>query len=124
TYPPQIIIDDGSHRSDHIIFTFERLFPALHRGGFYVVEDLHFHLIDSQAELLRGSSKILATEYFLDLANEHIGGRHRLPHLAGLKKHLVGSIESIEFIPQAILIKKRDEPADPDAYLDAIRVHV
>jgi tetratricopeptide (TPR) repeat protein len=123
-YPPQIIIDDGSHRSDHIIFTFERLFPTLRRGGFYVVEDLHFHLMESQAELLRGSSKILANEYFLDLANEHIGGRHRLPHLGGLKKHLVASIESIEFVAQAVLIKKRSEPADRAVYLNGIRVHV
>lgn len=36
-----IIIDDGSHRSDHIISTFEALFPRLRGGGKYVVEDLH-----------------------------------------------------------------------------------
>jgi len=32
-HPPRAIVDDGSHRSDHIIFTFERLFPALLPGG-------------------------------------------------------------------------------------------
>ena len=35
-----IIIDDGSHISSHVIFTFEFLFPHLSSGGFYVIEDL------------------------------------------------------------------------------------
>ena len=34
-----IIIDDGSHRSEDVIFTFQALFPYLSVGGFYVVED-------------------------------------------------------------------------------------
>ncbi len=123
-YPPQIIIDDGSHRSDHIIFTFERLFPALLPGGYYIVEDLHFHLIESEAERLRGCSQVLAHEYFLDLANERIGGRHRLPRLDGLKKHLVTATDSIEFIPQGMIIRKRSEPRDKAAALKAIRPHV
>ncbi|MEO7096467.1 MAG: class I SAM-dependent methyltransferase [Polyangiales bacterium] len=36
-----IIIDDGSHRSDHIISAFESLFPLLKPGGFFLAEDLH-----------------------------------------------------------------------------------
>lgn len=36
---PSIIIDDGSHRSEHQIFTFETLFPQLRDGGHYIVED-------------------------------------------------------------------------------------
>ena len=34
-----IVIDDGSHRNDHVIFTFQHLFPKLADGGFYVIED-------------------------------------------------------------------------------------
>ncbi len=34
-----IIIDDGSHRSPHVIKTFELLFPMLKVGGHYVIED-------------------------------------------------------------------------------------
>jgi cephalosporin hydroxylase len=37
--PFDVIIDDGSHRSAHIIATFEILFPLLKDGGIYVVED-------------------------------------------------------------------------------------
>jgi cephalosporin hydroxylase len=35
-----VIIDDGSHLSDHIITTFETLFPLLAPEGTYIVEDL------------------------------------------------------------------------------------
>lgn len=35
-----VIIDDGSHLSEHIITTFETLFPLLERDGIYAVEDL------------------------------------------------------------------------------------
>ncbi|MFG2426610.1 hypothetical protein [Streptomyces sp. NPDC048590] len=34
-----VIIDDGSHLSPHILTTFETLFPLLRDGGIYAVED-------------------------------------------------------------------------------------
>ena len=34
-----LILDDGSHRNDHVIKSFEGLFPALNDGGIYIVED-------------------------------------------------------------------------------------
>jgi hypothetical protein len=34
-----IVIDDGSHRSEHVITTFMMLFPYVRDGGWYVVED-------------------------------------------------------------------------------------
>ena len=35
-----IIIDDGSHLNEHVIRTFEILFPLLEMGGIYVIEDV------------------------------------------------------------------------------------
>ena len=35
-----IIIDDGSHQSKHIITSFKFLFPYLNNSGIYVIEDL------------------------------------------------------------------------------------
>jgi hypothetical protein len=35
-----VIIDDGSHRSPHVITTFETLFPLLEPNGIYAIEDL------------------------------------------------------------------------------------
>ncbi|MFE0511426.1 hypothetical protein, partial [Streptomyces sp. NPDC058964] len=34
-----VIIDDGSHRSPHVLTTFATLFPRLKDGGIYAVED-------------------------------------------------------------------------------------
>lgn len=39
--PLDIVIDDGSHFSDHVLTSFTVLFPLLADGGVYVVEDLH-----------------------------------------------------------------------------------
>src|SRR4029453_18378103 len=36
---PDIIIDDGSHMNEHVIKTFQVLFPLLSDNGIYVVED-------------------------------------------------------------------------------------
>ena len=36
-----IIIDDGSHQSGHIVAAFARYFPKLMLGGLFVAEDLH-----------------------------------------------------------------------------------
>jgi hypothetical protein len=38
--PFDIIIDDGSHLSEHIKITFSILFPLMQKGGFYAIEDL------------------------------------------------------------------------------------
>ena len=36
-----IVIDDGSHISEHQITTFQELFPVLLPGGIYLCEDIH-----------------------------------------------------------------------------------
>jgi hypothetical protein len=36
---PTIVIDDGSHRSPHVIESFAILFPLLADGGLYAIED-------------------------------------------------------------------------------------
>jgi hypothetical protein len=41
-HAPDVIIDDGSHRSCDTIASFEILFPALAPRGLYVIEDLQF----------------------------------------------------------------------------------
>lgn len=40
TGSPDIIIDDGSHINEHVIKTFNILFPTLKDNGIYVVEDV------------------------------------------------------------------------------------
>jgi cephalosporin hydroxylase len=38
---PDIVLDDGSHRMDHILQSFMFLYPKLPKNGVYLVEDLH-----------------------------------------------------------------------------------
>ena len=38
--PFDIIIDDGSHMSHHVLASFNALFPHVRPGGIYVIEDL------------------------------------------------------------------------------------
>jgi hypothetical protein len=38
---PDVIIDDGSHVSEHVIASFQVLFPLLAPDGIYVIEDTH-----------------------------------------------------------------------------------
>nr|BAJ05903.1 putative sugar O-methyltransferase [Streptomyces sp. SANK 60405] len=40
TGPLDIVIDDGSHRSEHVLTSFHTLFPYVRNGGLYVIEDL------------------------------------------------------------------------------------
>ena len=38
---PDIVIDDGSHQNNHVIASFNILFPQLADNGIYVIEDLY-----------------------------------------------------------------------------------
>jgi hypothetical protein len=38
---PDIVLDDGSHRMEHILASFQYLYPKLPKNGLYIVEDLH-----------------------------------------------------------------------------------
>jgi hypothetical protein len=38
--PFDVIVDDGSHINEHVLTSFEALFPHVRAGGFYVIEDL------------------------------------------------------------------------------------
>ncbi len=56
--PFDIIIDDGSHQNNHILKSFEVLFPLLKDDGIYVIEDTQ----TSYWEAYHGTSKDLNTK--------------------------------------------------------------
>lgn len=54
--PFDLVIDDGSHVSDHQTVTIRALLPRVRRAGFYVVEDTHTSVkIDSPREVDYGA---------------------------------------------------------------------
>jgi hypothetical protein len=62
-----VIIDDGSHISEHIITSFKTLFPHLKKGGLYFVEDLHAGWAEKEKtlpELKRILSNFEGSEYY------------------------------------------------------------
>ena len=63
-----IILDDGSHRCDDVIKTFEIMFPKLKRGGTYIVEDLCTSYWNEFGGGLR--KKKSSIEYFKRLIDE------------------------------------------------------
>lgn len=38
-HPVRVVVDDGSHRSEHVLATFAHVFPRLPSGAVYVIED-------------------------------------------------------------------------------------
>lgn len=57
--PINIIIDDGSHFNEHVITSFNILFPLLENNGIYVIEDLQTSYWEEVIDIKWGGSKNL-----------------------------------------------------------------
>jgi tetratricopeptide (TPR) repeat protein len=106
-YPPTIIIDDGSHLAHHVIYTFERMYPSLLPGGFYVVEDLSFHAGERAAKW-RSFETLSPLDYF----GEMIRGRMARaapaePANWGTQKYVFANTDSVTAIDSAVIFHKR-----------------
>jgi hypothetical protein len=62
-----IIVDDGSHRSEDVITSFVKLFPLLKSDGIYIVEDMHTSYWPSYGGNLRGKNSSM--EFFKSLVD-------------------------------------------------------
>jgi len=71
-YKYDLIIDDGSHKTEHQIISFNELFKSLNSNGIYIIEDLHvasktieiFNLFKNNTEEFK---KIINPEYINDI---------------------------------------------------------
>ena len=111
-YAPDVIIDDGSHRADHILLTFEHLWPTLRPGGVYIVEDVQFHA-GPYAHESRGTAKEAPQQCFLRIA----GG------VACPFDRVLPEVDSVEFVHSAIILRKAPV-SDRIALVPAIRTLV
>jgi hypothetical protein len=107
-YRPTIIIDDGSHVAEHVIFSFEHLFGGLLPGGCYVMEDLHYHLDWGGSRMPIGPLKLVQ-----DLALWTTAANRDAAGWDSGYAALLRSIDRIEFIRHAVLIWKK--PAEDTA---------
>ena len=90
--PFDIVIDDGSHVSAHIIKTFQVLFPLLSENGIYVVEDTQ-------------------TAYWADFGGSR-RGELTAPTSMNFLKSLADGLNYGEFV------RKADEPLYVPSYFD------
>lgn len=65
-----VILDDGSHRSDITIATFKNLFSKIKPGGYYIIEDLHTsYWVEYKGGYLKNDSTIEYLKRMIDLLN-------------------------------------------------------
>lgn len=102
-YSPDVIVDDGSHRADHILLTFQILYPTLRPGGIYIVEDVDFHA-GPWAQEYRGSADTSPQAYFLTLASATVCPQERRP------SDPMPGADAVEFFRGAIVVKKAPAP--------------
>lgn len=103
TGAPDIVIDDGSHVSAHLLASFAHLFPALRDGGLYVMEDLQTsywptfgglaHTYNDPATSLGFLKTLVDGLHHEEIvgrtaapADAHIGGVHFYHNLAFIEK--------------------------------------
>lgn len=100
-----IIIDDGSHKSKHIISSFNFLFPFLNNNGLYVIEDLQTSYIPryggSRINLNKKNSSMNFIKSLTDSINYEKNNR---PFFK--KKIFDGLIKSICFHQNIVFIYK------------------
>ena len=88
--PFDIIIDDGSHRNEHVIESFEILFPTLAPGGIYVAEDLQtafFPRFGGSLEMTAPNSVAYFAELFAgDMGARDIAAIERFHNMVALHK--------------------------------------
>jgi tetratricopeptide (TPR) repeat protein len=101
-YRPYVVIDDGSHQADHILTSFQQLYPSLREGGHYIVEDLGMHA-GSEAVRNRGSAPMSPQKFFLTLANRVTCPAEDVE----FDRHTVWSTESVEFFQDVVVINKK-----------------
>jgi len=98
-----IIIDDGSHISKHVINSFKTLWPLLNPQGLYFIEDLHtsywpnygggYRRNKSSIEYLKNLIDLLNCEYFT-------------ANIKQINQNKIARPSSIEFFDSVVLVRK------------------
>lgn len=115
-----LIIDDGSHQQNHMIFSFSILFPFLKKGGTYIVEDTCCSYWEDFGGSLEG--KNTSVNYFKNLV-DHVNfygikqnsfypdyarrEDYLTPQINRENPNIRTDIESINFLNSIIIINKK-----------------
>lgn len=100
-----IIIDDGSHVSKHIISSFEYLFSYLNNDGLYVIEDLQTSYIPRYGgSRIRLNKKNTSMNFFKKLSDSVNYEHYNRPFYK--KNKFDGMVNSVNFYQNIIFIRK------------------
>lgn len=95
--PFDIVIDDGSHKPEHQIVSFESLIG--YTTKYYVIEDLHPYYAE------RGHKTVQHFQGIVDRLLNRFGGIKRCGDIDSFPKD--HRIESVTFVPNAIIVRLR-----------------
>ena len=115
--PFDIILDDGSHRNEHVVATFALLFPTLAAGGIYIVEDLQtafFPRFGGSSDLTQPNS----VGFFAALIERLLGGQD-VPAIAGVPAEGLVGMERFHNIVVLHKAAGNDAVAPPPGWLPA-----
>jgi SAM-dependent methyltransferase len=100
-----LIVDDGSHRSDHQQTTLEELFPLLKPGGLYVIEDLNDQGLGSARGGPHASKNTVNTR---DWFYRYVENGSLLPNHAFNSTDFLSQCSEINFHAPAPFLRGRD----------------
>jgi len=97
-----IILDDGSHRMDHVITSLRYLFPRLNERGLYLIEDLHTAYWSSFGGGYRKSAN------FFNRIRDVIDDMHHWYHTFGVKEPKISYACSGVHIHDSIVVLEKN----------------
>jgi len=101
-----IIIDDGSHINEHVIESFNFLFPKLKSGGFYVIENVQTsYWAEYGGDNLETNNKTTIMGYFKSLLDGLNNAEFRIPKYE--KSYFDENILSMHFYHNLIFVYKK-----------------
>ena len=115
--PFDMILDDGSHMNEHVIYSFEHLFDSVKSGGVYIIEDIGTSYWSDYGGGFREPQT--SVEYFKRLCDdvnfngvinhnkENVHARREDWCIENVQNTCRVDIESINFLNGIIIITKR-----------------
>ncbi len=102
-----IVLDDGSHRMEHIPVSLKYLFPHLSNGGIYMVEDLH------TAYWKNFGGGYRAKTNFFGFLRDLVDDMHHWYHSKGLKQAVISKDCSGIHIHDSIVVLEKSRVYEP-----------
>jgi len=102
-----VVLDDGSHRMEHIEASLKILFPKLNNSGIYLIEDLHTSYWKNY-----GGGFDKKSNFFNTIRNL-IDDIHHWYHPVGHNEELIGTFCSAIHIHDSIVVLEKNIPHRP-----------